>query len=39
MITLEDAFKKLLHRLELTAKIAAEDAQLAEVPGSAPGPS
>ena len=26
-------------RLELTAKIAAEDAQLAEVPGSAPGPS
>src|SRR4029077_11445963 len=26
-------------RLELTAKIAAEDAQLAEVAGSAPGPS
>ena len=26
-------------RLELTAGIAAEDAQLAEVPGSAPGPS
>jgi hypothetical protein len=26
-------------RLELTARIAAEDAQLAEVPGGAPGPS
>jgi branched-chain amino acid transport system permease protein len=26
-------------KLELTAKIAAEDAQLAEVPGTAPGPS